>query len=107
MPLLWLANLVLPCAAAFLAARRNDSPYSHIGDHVPVVFIVMREVACEYSKLRHIEAHHFHHLAALRVCHAGIRLVAIGDGLLQRSYKISFLGLGLLGVASGLVAGNP
>src|SRR5258708_13055121 len=44
---------------------------------------------------------HFHHLAALCIRHGGIRLVAIGNGLLQRSYKIRFLGLGLLGVASG------
>jgi hypothetical protein len=47
----------------------------------------MREVGCEYSKLRHI--------------------VAIVNGVLQRSDKVRFLGLALLGVARALgIAGS-
>ncbi len=62
----------------------------------------MRGVGRENSKPGEIEIHHFHHLAASRIRHAGVRLAAIGNRLLQRSYEVRFAGLALLDRASGL-----
>ena len=55
----------------------------------------------EHRKLGEIVVHHFHHLAALGVGHAGIRLTAIGYRLLQRSDQVRFAGLVFFDPASG------
>ena len=70
--------------------RRHNSLEPQIRDHVPIVLIRVRRIDRKQGKLRQVEVHEFHHLAALCIGHAVERVIAVGNRVLERSYEISF-----------------
>jgi hypothetical protein len=82
--LLWLLR------GRVFAGRRNNSLEPQIRDHVPIVLIRVRRIDRKQGELRQVEVHEFHHLAALCIGHAVEGAIAVGNGVLERSYEISF-----------------